>query len=309
MKILFVCSGNSKNGINTIVRNQGDSLRESGIEVEYFTIKGKRIISYLKHIVKLNKHLKNNTYDLIHAHYSFSAITATLAGSRPLVVSLMGSDIYANSLTEIIIRFFHHYLWGKTIVKSQRMKDHLKMKECEVLPNGVNICNFKPSDIYKARKQLALSKNKKYVLFAADPKRKEKNFALAKKALSLINSNDIELLIASNVPHELMPIYYNASDMLLVTSVYEGSINVVKEAMACNLPIISTDVGDVKHNISDVKGCYIVDDNAEDIKSKIIKVIADKGITNGREKIVYSGLDSKTIANKLIKIYEKVIGK
>ncbi len=112
MKILFVCSGNSKNGINTIVRNQGDSLRESGIEVEYFTIKGKRIISYLKHIVKLNKLLKNNNYDLIHAHYSFSAITATLAGSRPLVVSLMGSDIYANSLTEIIIRFFHHYLWG-----------------------------------------------------------------------------------------------------------------------------------------------------------------------------------------------------
>ena len=97
MKILFVSSGNSQNGISPIIKNQGESIVKAGIELEYFLIKGKGIKGYFKSIFTLRKHLKNNTYDIVHVHYSLSAIVASLAGAKPLIVSLMGSDVKSNS--------------------------------------------------------------------------------------------------------------------------------------------------------------------------------------------------------------------
>ena len=93
MKLLFVSSGNSKNGISTIIKNQGVSLKNQDIELDFFTIEGKGIKGYLKSIPYLKKQLKENKYDIVHAHYSLSAFTASLAGAKPLIVSLMGSDV------------------------------------------------------------------------------------------------------------------------------------------------------------------------------------------------------------------------
>ena len=84
MKVLFVCSGNSDNGLNVIIENQGLSLIKEGVLLDYFTIKGKGIKSYVKYIFKLHHHIRNNSYDIIHAHYSFSAIVALLAGEIQL---------------------------------------------------------------------------------------------------------------------------------------------------------------------------------------------------------------------------------
>ena len=69
MKILFVSSGNTENGISPIIKNQGESLKKQDIELKYFTIKGRGIRGYFKSIFRLHKHLKNNSYDIIHAHY------------------------------------------------------------------------------------------------------------------------------------------------------------------------------------------------------------------------------------------------
>ena len=40
MKVLFVSSGNNPEGISIIVKNQGQSLINAGIELSYFTIQG-----------------------------------------------------------------------------------------------------------------------------------------------------------------------------------------------------------------------------------------------------------------------------
>ena len=98
MKILFISSGNSSQGISPIIHNQGESLKKNGVILEYLTIKGKGLIGYLKSIPMIRKHIKKNKYDIVHAHYSFSAFAASFAGASPLIVSLMGSDVKSKKI-------------------------------------------------------------------------------------------------------------------------------------------------------------------------------------------------------------------
>ena len=148
MKVLFVCSGNSKFGISPIVKNQGESLKNNGVNIAYFTIKGKGFKGYLKNIPRLKKFLKSNKYDLIHAHYSLSAIAASLAGAKPIITSLMGSDIQAKTFWKLMIKFFNRISWKTTIVKSLRMREQIGISDALVIPNGVDvnrIQSIKPS--------------------------------------------------------------------------------------------------------------------------------------------------------------------
>ena len=102
MRVLFVSSGNSVKGISPIIKNQGDSLVDMGVDLTYFTIKGKGFKGYSNSVFKLKKVLNKNEYDIIHAHYSLSAIVASFAGAKPLVVSLMGSDVKHNNYYKYI---------------------------------------------------------------------------------------------------------------------------------------------------------------------------------------------------------------
>jgi len=93
MKILFVCSGNNKaNEISPFIQSQADSLVNAGLQVDFFIVNQPGLLGYYRHIFKLRKFLKNNSCDIVHAHYSLSAIVAGLSGSKPLVASLLGSD-------------------------------------------------------------------------------------------------------------------------------------------------------------------------------------------------------------------------
>jgi teichuronic acid biosynthesis glycosyltransferase TuaC len=305
MKVLFVSSGNSSGGKNVVVHNQSRSLERSGLDVEHFTIQGKGLFSYLRHIKKLRRHIKDYPYDIIHAHYSFSAFTATLARVSPLIVSLMGSDIYSSPFFRLAIRFCSIHFWQVTIVKATEMKKRLSLRDCYIIPNGVDLEMFFHIERDLARSKLNLPKGKKYVLFASNPSRTEKNFSLARKAVERLNDSEVELLTASLVPHDQMILYYNASNVLLLTSQYEGSVNVVKEAMACGLPAVSTDVGDVRQNFGDTEGYYICHAEPEDLAKGLTKALKISSQTEGRERIKNLGLDSQDTANRIVDIYDK----
>ncbi len=308
MRVLFVCSGNKKaNGVSPFIQSQADSLIYVGLQIDFFIINQPGLVGYFKHIFKLRKFLKNNTFDIVHAHYSLSAIVAGLAGSKPLLVSLLGSDAYIKGWIRWLTKWFYRHKWVKTIVKTSDMKIRLKMDDAIVLPNGVNIDRYKAIDKNEARNKIKYSQDKKLVLFLANPNRHEKNYSLALKAFKLIDLTDIELIPVYDQPAEIIPYYMNASDLLLLTSKWEGSVNVVKEAMACNLPIVSTNVGDVKKNISDIDGCYITTNDPNDIKEKILLALNHNQRTRGREKLISLGLDSENIAKKLINIYNSVL--
>jgi glycosyltransferase involved in cell wall biosynthesis len=105
-----------------------------------------------------------------------------------------------------------------------------------------------------------------------------------------------------DTPNSEIPYYLNAADLLLVTSYREGSVNVVKEAMACNCPIVSTDVGDVRWVMSGTEGCYISAQDHESVAGNIKKALAFGKRTNGRDRILELGLDSVSTAQKIIDI-------
>lgn len=306
MNILFVSSGNSVNGISTIVQSQGESLRNEENFIDYFTIKGEGLWGYSKNILRLRKHLKSKKYDIIHAHYSLSAFAASLAGSKPLVVSLMGSDVKEKIWNKLFIKLFNNLFWDIIIVKSLDMKTSSGMKNTCVIPNGVDLHKFRPADKNEALEKLGWALDKKHILFPANPERQEKNFKLAKEAVDLLHNSVIVLHHLNSVDNNLMSYYYNASDVVLLTSLWEGSPNVIKEAMACNCPIVSTDVGDVRWVIGDTKGCYISSFDYKDIAEKVKFTLSFDNRTSGRNRLIELGLDSKTVAIKIMEVYKRV---
>lgn len=305
MKVLFVSSGRSGT-VGEVVKNQGESLLRAGIEVDYFVIKP-GVLGYISAIPKIRKIFKRGHYSLIHAHYSLSAISAALAGKMPLVVSLMGSDVYASPVSISLLRYFYHYRWNATIVKTQGMKEVLGFKKALVIPNGVDLERFRPINKNKARKQLGYPLDKKLIVFVSNPVRMEKNYELALRAVCLLNMKDVELMPLFNLSNEAVTLYLNAADALLLTSRWEGSVNVIKEAMACNVPIVSTDVGDVRYNLEGVTNCYVCEGQQDEMAARIREVFQVNNRTNGRERLKLLELESNIVAQKILKIYKDVL--
>jgi glycosyltransferase involved in cell wall biosynthesis len=307
LRILFVVRGKENNQTSVIVKNQANSLINEGLSIDIYKILGSGIMGYIQSIPDLRKLLRHNAYDIIHGHYFYSGIVASLSGFRPVVVSLMGSDVYANAFQRFIINLFSTLFWKETIVKSKKLKKLSGIKKAIVIPNGVDISSFIPIDKKVALTTLGWDVTKQHILFASSPSRPEKNYTLAQRACDKFDKKLLELHFIKDVPNKDMPFYYNAADVILLTSFYEGSPNVIKEAMACNTPIVSTDVGDVKVLISDCKGCYITNYNTNDVYQKLNMALSFNGKTNGRTKI--ANISSEKVAKEIIALYNIVVKK
>ena len=325
MKVLFVVSGNNQYyDVAPFIRSQGDSLVEEGVDISYFLIRGKGIFNYLKNVIPLRKHLKNNPVDVIHAHYSLCGWVAVLAAGRiPVVLSYMGDDLFGSHVAQNKRSFksWTLILLGKAVqpflsaivCKSQQMADAVARKSiCHVVPNGVRLDQFKLYD-KSLRKELGLDKDKKYVLFLGDPSDNNKNVALVEGALEVLNRPDVELLIRYKVSHDAVVKYLNVADVFTLCSFSEGSPNVVKEAMACNCPMVVTNAGDAAWVAGDVPGCYVSPSyEPEDFAKKLrlaLQYSEKHGRTKGREQLLALGLDASSIAEKIIGIYRSLIQK
>lgn len=309
MKVLFIRSGN--NGKDPISSAQGLSLEKKGINVFYYDIIGKGLWGYLKNIKKLRNEIKKSNPDLIHAHYSFSGFLASFAMSKvPVIVSLMGSDVKISMISKGILIIFIKYIWKQTIVKTLDMKKLLGIPMLHVIPNGVNTELFLPINIKESKIKLGYNVEKCNLLFAANPQRYVKNFQLFVNGMSQLDNEKIDISYLVDIHHNDIPAYLNASDVVILTSLWEGSPNVIKEAMACNRPIVCTNVGDVEWLFGNEPGHYITSFESNDVVKKLqlaIEFSSMKNQTNGRARIISLGLDSDNIANKLIKIYQSVI--
>jgi teichuronic acid biosynthesis glycosyltransferase TuaC len=125
-----------------------------------------------------------------------------------------------------------------------------------------------------------------------------------------LNDKNTMLIPLFSISQALLVDYYNASDVMVLPSYHEGSPNVIKEAMACNCPIVATDVGDVKWVLGDTEGCYIAGFEPDDFAEKLRLALGfaeTKGKTSGRYRILELGLDSDTIAKKIVVVYESVL--
>ncbi len=310
MRVLFVSSGNSYYRIVPFIKSQGESLKKEEVELDYFTIKGKGIKGYLNNIYPLRKNIKTAEYDLIHAHYGLVGLVCVLAFSGlPIVLSVMGDDAYGSfnskgnriksSYLEIFLTQIALIFIKQIIVKSKNILKFIPYKKkSQLIPNGVDFEMFKPdSDKLKSNR----------ILFLADPNDPRKNFKLVDDAFKLIADKSIELLNPYPINHNQFSEFLNNSSVFVLTSYNEGSPNVIKEAMACNIPIVSTDVGDVKEAIGNTDGCYITDFNPKDVAFNIKQALAFGKRTTGREDIKH--LEASVIAKKIINVYNKVLEK
>ena len=321
MKVLFVSSGRQGDA-NPIIRNQGESLRKSGVELEYYVVSGRGWKSYIKSIKPLRKKVRDGQYDLIHAHYSWTAYMASLAtiGMRvSMVVSLMGNDILDHwwypGLARIVAKMKP---WKAVVVKSQEMKERVGMAYAHVIPNGVNMERFREESKVKSQETLGWDTSKMHVLFPARQEDTRKNWPLAFEAVQLLQrdlrfkiedfrfTNGIELHAFNNTPNEETPIWYNAADVVVLPSFYEGSANAVKEAMACNAPLVTTDMGDCRERIEGVAGCYVAKTYEVEEFAELLDKALKHGKTKGRERLLADGIADYQIAEKLITIYKQV---
>jgi glycosyltransferase involved in cell wall biosynthesis len=117
---------------------------------------------------------------------------------------------------------------------------------------------------------------------------------------------DAELVVAWQVPHSKIPVYMNACNALLFVSMYEGSPNVVKEALACNLPVVSVSVGDVPERLAGISGCVVsADDDPNTLARAIEQVLRSDRRVDGRASV--SELNEELLARRMIQIYESAI--
>jgi len=305
MKVLFISSGNSKLGISPIIKNQGNSLIKEGVALDFYTIKGKGLKGYLKAIPNIKAYIKKTNPNVVHVHYSLSAFAVSFATRKPVVVSLMGSDLKAKNWYKYLIKMFNKLFWSAIIVKSEDMKEDLGISSAHVIPNGVDYEVCRPVDKELALKKTAWDPTKRHVLFAANPNNFVKNFTLAKAAFEQASCEGVELQYLDGVPFDQIVYYHNAADVVLLTSKWEGSPNVIKEAMACNVPIVATNVGDIAELTHKTAGCFITSQHQDEIAISIKKALDFKERTTGREDIKH--LNSKIIAKRLIDLYHSTI--
>lgn len=307
MNVIFICSGNAATGISPILIKQAESLMPLGTHVSFYAIKKRGAAGYLKNIISIRNKLKKEKFDLIHAHFSFSAFVATLAFSGlPMIVSLMGSDLLLYRKTIPLIRFFKSLFWKAVIVKSLEMNNILNVQNSFIIPNGVDISIFKPLDKTVSKERVGFEMNLKHIIFLANLERKEKNYLLAAKAVEVLDEKNVRFHVIKNKSIEDIPYYMNAADVLLLTSLHEGSPNVVKEAMACNLPVVCVNVGDVSELFGNIPGYFISKNDPQHLAINLKKSLIF-GKTEGRRRIVELGLDSISIAKKIVGLYEDVL--
>lgn len=310
------------------VRTQMDSIKNYVKEVIPFALTDTRSLrGVLRNVFELRKFINNIQPDIVHAQYgSMTALITLMATYRkfPLVISFCGNDLIeylpSNILEKLHIKlaiifsiFCSRYANG-IIVKSKNLYNMLPKTVrhiAYILPNGVDMNHFRPMPKIAARKLLGLDPGSHIILFNKGgegndtikcPQLAYESFSLLKEKLN--NAVFVEI---GNKPYEIMPLYLNASDLLLLTSANEGSSNIVKEAMACNLPVVSVECGDVADRLKKVTPSCIVSRNPKLLADAMATILLSKQRSNGNEIIKQQGLDIETIAQKLIEIYSNIL--
>jgi glycosyltransferase involved in cell wall biosynthesis len=261
--------------------------------------------------------LLRQSYDLVHAQWGQSGLLS-FPKAIPLVVTFRGDDLEGivgqggqyrlsgqilQTGSKIVASFA-----DEIILVSETLAVHLPQKRYTVIPSGLDLDLFRPMDKSEARHALGFPLRAKLVFFGGRPSVARKRYGLALSAFDLLKRQfpRARMIAAEDIEHAQMPLYMNACDVLLLTSLHEGSPNVIKEALACNLPIVSTDVGDVRQRIGDVDGCVVCrDDQIETIAAALEKVFHCDSPIAGREAVL--GLDERKITRDVVAVYEKAL--
>jgi glycosyltransferase involved in cell wall biosynthesis len=301
--------------LGTFVADQVECLRASGVQVDvvYVDRAGRGRRAYHELGAGVRRAVAALAPDLVHVMYGgvMADVVTRAVHDRPVLVAFCGSDLLGARATHGVDRWSERYgllasaraarrAAGIT-VKSRNLFDALPTGVGErtwIVPDGVDLTRFRPLDRRECRNALGLDADAAHVLFPAAPHRPEKRHALAAAAVGRLTGVALQTL--GGVRHDDVPLWINAADAVLLTSLYEGSPNVVKEALACNVPIVAVDVGDVRERIEGVGGCFIAAAEPDALAGRLVQAFAH-GRTAGRERAQEVSLER--INARLLDIY------
>tara|TARA_B100001750_G_C15507578_1_gene601462 strand:+ start:1034 stop:2008 length:975 start_codon:yes stop_codon:yes gene_type:complete len=279
-------------------------MRERGYEVDIYIPTKKEFFKYFLEIIKLYR-INFNKYKIIHAYFGTAGCVANFQRTVPVITTYCGSDLIGvvnkdnsyNYLKSVLFKcasFFAYKFSIRTTTISRKLEEKLpNKKRNEIIPLGIDIDHFKPSSIEYSRKILGWDTENIYILFPCEKDRPVKRYFIAKEIVSNINTNFKVNLISLDEPnmYDRLPLIMSASNLMIFVSKHEGSPNVIREALSCNLPIFSFDVGDVKEQIEDVKYCYCVkQDDIITLQLLRADYLRKSPLTrsNGRKKMINS---------------------
>jgi len=238
------------------VRDQVDEMRRRGVEVDLFEFPRGRN-EYLPATRRLRALLRRERFDLVHAHYGLAGWVAKLAGAKPLLVTFHGTDVRHHLVGHLSRRLAWRVDLVAGVSRALFDAEHGRpglpaVPGSAVLPCGPDLSRFGPLPRVEARRQLGLDPETRYLFFPANPERPEKRHDRAAEVAAACGA---DLLTGGSIEPEQMPLWINAADAVLVTSDYEGFGMAAVEALACEVPVLSTPVGIAPYALRGVEGC------------------------------------------------------
>ncbi|WP_049920300.1 glycosyltransferase [Halobiforma nitratireducens] len=287
------------------------ALEARGMSVRTLTVSGhvsagesRSATDYLRFFPQVRREVRRGDYDLVHAHYGLTAPMALAQREVPVVLTLWGTDLEGpgGPVSKLCAPRCE-----EVIVMTEDMRQSLG-SDCTVLPFGIDLDLFEPQPTAEARERVGWARDEHHVLFPYPPEREVKNHSRAKRIVGTVDDRlgrPVNFQVVHGVDHETVPAYMNAADALLLTSDREGSPTSVKEALACNLPVVATDVGDVRERLSRVEPSTVATSDAELVRG-LKEVLARGERSNGRD--VAREVSQQRVIDRLLSLYERALG-
>lgn len=305
------------------VKEQIDSLINNfAIKSDLYFINGRKTKwSYLLSIFNINLKILINKYELIHIHFGLSGLFLLFIPylKSKIVITLHSGDIdpdkasfLTHKLTKLICRRADRVI----ILNPKMEKELIKISsKLTMIPCGVDITLFQPNPLdHLAMYQSEGDIKKVYIGFPGNKERKEKNFALFNEVVVDIKNStkyDIDIIEFHSMTREEVVINLKKLNCLVMTSISEGSPQIIKEAMCLNIPIVSTKVGDIEYLLKEVRNSYVVDDFNRtfmvDRIKEILRLPKSEQISDGRDRIIREGLDSFSTSKKIMNLYNELL--
>lgn len=302
LKILMVMPSSKDDSFGCLFGlREKAQLAKAGVTVFDFYPKSRTspIVLFFEWI-RLRKVISNLRPDVVYAQYGTATALLSVCASiaEPVVVVFRGSDLNPIPSGNRVRTFFGHAMSHiaavfatKIICVSERLRSRLYWgkEKAAIVSGGVDADVFSEISKQNAREALGWPQDKLVVIFYAGMNPKVKRIDLAEAAVEIARKTFPGLgmhVIYSGLTAAQVAMHLNAADLLLFTSDFEGSPTITKEAIACGLPIVSVDVGDVAEQLEGVSGCKIVPRSPDLLAQAMVELLCARQRSNG-PKVAY----------------------